>query len=58
MKDDDRREYFRIEDEIALDYREVNDDEADQLLERIQSRLVDKFTAASSFAATSRQYSI
>jgi len=55
MKDDDRREYFRIDDEIALDYREVNDDEADQLLERIQSRLVDRFTAASSFAATSRQ---
>ena len=55
MNDDDRREYFRIDDEIALDYREVNEDEADQLLERIQSRLVDKFTAASSFAATTRQ---
>ncbi len=55
MNDDDRREYFRIDDEVALDYREVNEDEADQLLERIQSRLVDRFTAASSFAATTRQ---
>jgi c-di-GMP-binding flagellar brake protein YcgR len=55
MNKDDRREYFRIEDEIALDYREVNEDEVDQLLERIQSRLVDRFTAASSFAATTRQ---
>lgn len=55
MNDDDRREYFRIEDQIALDYREINEAEADQLLERIQSRLVDRFTAASSFAATTRQ---
>ncbi|HED19312.1 MAG TPA: hypothetical protein ENI74_07415 [Gammaproteobacteria bacterium] len=53
--DDERREYFRIEDEIALDYRLINEDEADQLQEKIQSRQVDRFTAASSFAATTRQ---
>ncbi len=52
---DERREYFRIEDEIALDYRLINEDEADQLLVKIQSRQVDRFTAASSFAATTRQ---
>lgn len=52
---DERREYFRIEDEIALDYRLVNEGEVDQLVERMRSRLVDRFTAASSFAATSRQ---
>jgi hypothetical protein len=52
---DERREYFRIEDEIALDYRPVSEDEADRLAERMRARMVDRFTAASSFAATSRQ---
>jgi len=52
---DERREYFRIADEIALDYRLLKDDEVDGLLERMRSRLVDRFTAASSFAATTRQ---
>ncbi len=52
---DERREYFRIADEIALDYRLISDDEADRLVEKIQSRQVDRFTAASSFAATTRQ---
>ncbi len=52
---DDRREYFRIDDEVALDYRLINSSEVDQLLEKIQSSLVDRFTAASSFTATTRQ---
>ncbi len=52
---DERREYFRIDDEIALDYRLIGDDEVDRLVERIKSRQVDRFTAASSFAATTRQ---
>ena len=52
---DERREYFRIADEIALDYRLISDDEADRLVEKIQSRQVDRFTASSSFAATTRQ---
>ena len=52
---DERREYFRIIDEIALDYRLISDDEVDRLVERIKSRQVDRFTAASSFAATTRQ---
>ena len=52
---DERREYFRIDDEIALDYRLISDDEVDRLVEKIQSRQVDRFTAASSFAATTRQ---
>jgi len=50
----ERREYFRIDDEIALDYRLISDDEANRLQEKIQSRQVDRFTAASSFAATTR----
>ncbi len=52
---DERREYFRIDDEVALDYRVIDSSEMDRLLEKIQSRMVDRFTAASSFAATTRQ---
>lgn len=52
---DERREYFRIDDEVALDYRLISEAEAERLREKIQSRLVDRFTAASSFTATSRQ---
>jgi len=52
---EERREYFRIDDEVALDYRLISEAEAERLREKIQSRLVDRFTAASSFTATSRQ---
>ena len=52
---EERREYFRIDDEVVLDYRLVKGDELDQLLERIRSQVVDRFTAASSFASTTRQ---
>ena len=52
---DERREYFRIDDEVALDYRLIGEGEAEQLREKIKSRVVDRFTVASSFTATSRQ---
>jgi len=52
---DERREYFRIADEIVLDYQLIREDDIDRLLERLQSSLVDRFTAASSFMATTRQ---
>lgn len=52
---DERREYFRIDDEIALDYRLIGEQELEQLVDRVQSHVPDKFTASSSFAATSRQ---
>lgn len=52
---DERREYFRIADEIVLDYRLLNQREMEALQEKIQSDLPDRFTAASSFAASSRR---
>lgn len=52
---EERREYFRIDDEVALDYRLISPGEAELLRERIKSRVVDRFTVASSFTATSRQ---
>lgn len=55
MSDEERRQYFRIADEVALEYRPIGDDEVEALLERMHSRFVDRFTAASSFAGTTRQ---
>ncbi|MCO6414256.1 MAG: PilZ domain-containing protein [Thiogranum sp.] len=52
---DERREYFRIDDEVVLEYRLISEDDVEPLVERIQARVPDRFTAASSFAATSRQ---
>ena len=52
---EERREYFRIDDEVALDYRLISPSEAELLREKIKSRVVDRFTVASSFTATSRQ---
>jgi hypothetical protein len=52
---DERREYFRIDDEIALDYRLIEESEAEALSERIHAPFADRFTVASSFTATSRQ---
>lgn len=52
---EERREYFRIDDEIALDYRLIDEAEIDAVSERIHARFPDRFTVASSFTATSRQ---
>ena len=52
---EERREYFRIDDEVAFDYRLISPGEAELLREKIKSRVVDRFTVASSFTATSRQ---
>ena len=54
---DERREYFRIDDEVVLEYRAIRDEDVEPLVERIQAGVPDRFTAASSFAATSRQMS-
>ena len=54
---EERREYFRIDDEVALDYRPVARGKVEQLKEKIRSAVLDRFTAASSFTATSRQMS-
>jgi hypothetical protein len=52
---EERREFFRIADEVVLDYREIGEAEVEGLVSRIQAHAPDRFTAASSFAATSRQ---
>lgn len=52
---DERREFFRIQDEVALEYRVISEQEAEDVLLRIQDDRPDRFTAAASFAGTSRQ---
>ncbi len=54
---EERREYFRIDDEIALGYRLLGRGEVESVKDKIRSPLLDRFTAASSFTATSRQMS-
>lgn len=51
----ERREYFRITDEVMLDYHSVNEAELESLQAVIESPIPDRFTTASSFAASSRQ---
>ena len=55
MMNEERREYFRINDEVVLDYRLINEDDLPSLRDTIESRVPDRFTTASSFAASSRQ---
>lgn len=52
---DERREYFRIEDEVTLEYRVISEREMECVLLRIRDEVPDRFTAAASFASTSRQ---
>jgi hypothetical protein len=52
---DERREYFRIRDQVTLDYRVITAAEMEYMLLRIRDEVPDRFTAAASFASTSRQ---
>ena len=53
--DAERREFCRIDDEISLSYRTVTEQDVSNLVAKIREELPDRFTAASTFAATSRQ---
>ena len=52
---EDRRDFYRIDDEVALDYQLIDESEEALLVERIQAEFSDRFTASSDFEATSRQ---
>ena len=52
---DERREYFRIKDQVSLEYRSITEVEMDCVLMRIRDEVPDRFTAAASFAGTSWQ---
>lgn len=52
---DERREYFRVEDQVTLEYRVITEAEMECVLMRIRDEVPDRFTVAASFAGTSRQ---
>jgi len=55
---DDRREYFRLNDSVAFDYRVIDPDELDEVKSRIDSAEPDRFSIAASFAAASQQMGV
>lgn len=50
----ERREYFRIGDQVLLKVRPVDASEVDAIVERITDRVPDRFTVAANFAVNSR----
>lgn len=52
---DERREFFRIRDRVVLEYRAITPAEMECVLLRIRDEVPDRFTAAASFAGSSRQ---
>ncbi|MCW9059079.1 MAG: PilZ domain-containing protein [Gammaproteobacteria bacterium] len=51
----ERREYFRVKDQVTLEYRVITEVEMECVLLRIRDEVPDRFTAAASFAGTSWQ---
>lgn len=52
---DERREFFRVDDSVVLEYRELSTVDASAYLDQMENDIPNRFTAAASFAATSRQ---
>lgn len=52
--DGNRREYFRVDDSVVLDYRVISEEELPDRVEDLQRRLPTRFGAAAEFASTSR----
>ena len=50
----ERREYFRIEDQVLLEHRPIDEAELESLRLRLADRIPDRFTVAANFATHSR----
>ncbi len=55
---DDRREYFRVDDSVRLSITPVPDDQLDSLFERLEQNIAGGFTVMSSLAAISGEMAI
>ena len=53
----ERREYFRIDDDVLLQVRPIDAAEVAKIAEQIADRVPDRFTVAANFAVNSRQMS-
>jgi hypothetical protein len=51
---EERREYFRIDDQVLLNLRPIAEAEVTAVRERIMDRVPDRFTVAANFAVNSR----
>ncbi len=49
----ERREYFRVKDQVTLEYRVISEVEMECVLLRIRDEVPDRFTAAASLIAVS-----
>lgn len=52
--EDDRREYFRIDDQVLLKLLPIDESHVADIAERIHGRVPDRFTVAANFAVNSR----
>jgi len=52
---ENRRSYFRVDNEVSLSYRVITEEELPEIQQKIDDRSGDRFTAASSFVAESRK---
>jgi len=52
--EEERREYFRIEDQVLLEHRPISEAEIEPLRLRLADRIPDRFTVAANFATNSR----
>ncbi|OOZ42161.1 hypothetical protein BOW53_00860 [Solemya pervernicosa gill symbiont] len=50
----DRREFFRLNDSVAIDFRQLQSDELETVRARIHSDQPDRFSVAAKFATSSR----
>lgn len=55
--EEDRREYFRIDDQVLLNLRPLEEAAMADIAERIHGRVPDRFTVAANFAVNSRAMS-
>lgn len=54
---DERRRYFRIEDSVRLSLREVEEEELDQRLEKLEDRMIDSFSLMTGLNSIGQQVS-
>lgn len=56
--DDDRRDYFRIDDVVKISYHRVPTEELTERLERLEEEFSSNFTVMSSFSAIGQQMAL
>jgi len=56
--DEERRDYFRIDDQVRVSIRPVPEEELDERLDRLEKGLAGNFTVMSSLAAVSSQMAV